>query len=43
MASPEQNTYWQADDKSIMGKVFLMVGVFAVVMIGVAVVVSFIL
>lgn len=43
MASSEQNTYWQADDKSIIGKVFLMVGVFAVVMAIVAVVVSNIL
>lgn len=39
----EQQTYWQQEDKSTIGKVFLMVGVFAVVMAAVAVGVSFIL
>jgi hypothetical protein len=42
-AVAEQETYWQQEDKSTIGKVFLMVGVFAVVMAVVAVVVGFIL
>ena len=43
MASSDQPTFWQADDKAIIGKVFLMVGFFAVTMAIVAVVVSYIL
>jgi hypothetical protein len=42
-AVAEQETYWQQEDRSTIGKVFLMVGVFAVVMAVVAVVVGFIL
>jgi len=36
----QQETYWQQEDKSTIGKVFLMVGVFAVVMALVAVGIS---
>ncbi|HQQ63930.1 MAG TPA: hypothetical protein PLF22_10195 [Pseudomonadales bacterium] len=39
----EQANFWQQDDKSTMGKVFLMVGVFALLMTGVAVGISFVL
>ncbi|HSC76701.1 MAG TPA: hypothetical protein VLB90_10755 [Pseudomonadales bacterium] len=37
----EQQTFWQGEDKSIIGKVFLMVGVFAVIMSLVAIGLSF--
>ena len=43
MASSEKNTYWQADDKSIISKVFLLLGLFGVVMIAIAVFIGFIL
>ena len=39
----QQETYWQQEDKSTIGKVFLMVGVFAVVMALTAVGVSIVL
>jgi hypothetical protein len=39
----EQQTFWQEEDKSTIGKVFLMVGVFAVIMVLVAVGVGFVL
>jgi hypothetical protein len=39
----QQETYWQQEDKSTIGKVFLMVGVFAVIMALVAVGVSIVL
>lgn len=39
----EQQTFWQQEDKSTMGKVFLMVGAFAVLMALVAVGISFVL
>ena len=39
----EQQSYWQEDDKSTIGKVFLMVAVFAGVMAAVAIGVSFVL
>jgi hypothetical protein len=32
----DMQTYWQADDKSIMAKIFIMVGMFAAVMTAVA-------
>lgn len=39
----QQANYWQQDDKSVIGKVFLMVGVFALVMTVVAIGISFVL
>jgi hypothetical protein len=39
----DQGNFWQQDDKSIIGKVFLMVGVFAAVMTGVAIGIGFVL
>jgi hypothetical protein len=39
----EQATFWQQDDKATIGKVFLMVGVFAAVMVVVAIIVGIIL
>ncbi len=39
----EQQTFWQQEDKSIIGKIFLMVGAFAVLMTLVAVGISFVL
>jgi hypothetical protein len=39
----EQQTFWQQEDKSIIGKIFLMVGVFAVLMTLIAVGISFVL
>lgn len=39
----QQGDFWQQDDKSIIGKVFIMVGAFAVVMAVVAVGISLVL
>lgn len=37
----EQQTFWQQEDKSIIGRIFLMVGVFAIIMAVIAVGLSF--
>jgi hypothetical protein len=42
MTSTENSTYWQADDKSIIVKVFLMLGLFGAVMIAIAIGISFV-
>ena len=39
----EQQGYWQQDDKSTMKGVFVMVGVFALLMTGVAIGISMVL
>ena len=43
MASENNTNYWQQDDKSVIGKVFLMVGAFAAIMAIVAIGISQIL
>ena len=43
MANEQNSSYWQQDDKSVMGKVFLVLGIFAAVMACVAVGISFVL
>ncbi len=43
MANQQDSSYWQQGDKSVMGSVFLMLGVFAAVMVCVAIGVSFVL
>lgn len=43
MANQQDSSCWQQDDKSVMGSVFVMLGVFAAVMICVAIGISFVL
>lgn len=43
MAATEQQTFWQQDDKSVMGKIFLTIGAFAGVMVITAIVIGAIL
>lgn len=37
MANQQHSTYWQADDKAVISKVFLVLGAFAVIMTVVAI------
>lgn len=43
MVNEHGNSYWQQNDKSIMGSVFIMLGAFAAIMVCVAIGISFIL
>lgn len=43
MVNQQDSSYWQQDDKSVMGSVFIMLGAFAAVMICVAIGISFVL
>jgi hypothetical protein len=43
MTNEQDNNYWQQNDKSVLGSVFLMLGVFAAVMVVVAIGIGFVL